>query len=273
MHRSVSQYTTYVKCGEAYRLERRTEAPQRPAAWLVQGTAVHAAVEAYELSYQEMSTADAVDIFNATYDAGIEGLAVGEPDMDRWLTGNARVKGGTDVARRALVGAQQVADYIARMPERLMAVWEPMPDYLAIELPFEIELGPVRVKGFIDQVLEAPDGRLFVRDLKTGTKLPETPFQLGVYSLALEQLYGERATHGDFWMFKNDAATPAYDLSYYTRERVTRWFVEMDRAESAGIYLPNPGDHCRVCDVSEWCDAVGTRRTEYQPATGGIAIA
>ena len=62
-HRSVSQYTTYVQCGEAYRLERVAKAPQTPAAWFVQGTAVHAAVEAYELSYRALTAAEAVKVF------------------------------------------------------------------------------------------------------------------------------------------------------------------------------------------------------------------
>lgn len=273
MHRSVSQYTTYVKCGEAYRLERIAKAPQRPAAWLVQGTAVHAAIEAYELSYRELSAANAVDIFNATYDAGIEELAAREPNLDRWLTGNGRVKGATDIVRRAEVGAQQVTDYIATIPFVGLNIWEPAPDYLAIELPFEIDLDGVIVKGFIDQVLEdARSGGLLVRDLKTGTKLPDTPFQLGVYAIAVEQIFGVRPGYGDFWMFKNGGPTAPYDLSDFTRPRVARWFREMDRSESAGIYLPSPGDGCRVCSVSEWCDAVGSRRNDYQP-NGGTAIA
>lgn len=265
MHRSVSQYTTYVQCGEAYRLERVARAPQTPAAWFVQGTAVHAAVEAYELSYRALTAAEAVKVFEAAYEQGITELLETEPDPDRWLTGNVRTKGSVDIARREDVGRQQVLDYIAAMPNSPFTVWEVGPDYLAVELPFELVLGDVLVKGYIDQVLEDASGRLLVRDLKTGTKLPATPLQLGVYALAVEDAYGIRPGYGDFYMFKNGGPTPAYDLSDFTRERLTRWFADMDRAESAGIYLASPGDACRVCSVYQWCDAVGPRRAEYQP--------
>jgi len=264
-HRSVSQYTTYVQCGEAYRLERVAKAPATPAAWFAMGTAVHAAVEAYELSYRTMTADEAVAIFDARYDADVNEMAQVQPDLDKWLTGNARTKGSVDVARRAVTGAQQVRDYIAAMQAKPSEIWELGPDYLAVELPFELQLGDVLVKGYIDQVLALPDGRPFVRDLKTGTKLPSTPFQLGVYSLAFEQITGEKASHGDFWMFKNNGPTEPYPLHTFTRERLTRWFADMDRSETAGLYLANPGESCRVCGVYQWCDAVGPRREDYQP--------
>jgi len=264
-HRSVSQFTTYVQCGEQYRLERVAKAPQTPAAWFVQGTAVHAAIEAYELSYRALTADEALKVFEEKYEEGIAALMETEPDPDRWLTGNVKTKGSVDIARREGVGREQVRDYIAAMPGSPFTVWEVMPDYLAVELPFELQLGEVLVKGFIDQVLEDAEGRLLVRDLKTGTKLPSTPLQLGVYALAVEDAYGVRPTHGDFYMFKNGGPTTAYDLAEFTRERVTRWFYDMDRAESAGVYLASPGDSCRVCSVYQWCDAVGPRRAQYQP--------
>lgn len=263
MHRSVSQYTTFIQCGEAYRLERVAKAPQTPAAWLVQGTAVHAAIEAYELSYRALTAGEAASVFQAKYEQGIAELLEVEPDPDRWLTGNARTKGSLDISRRQDAGEQQVRDYIAAMPASPFTVWEIMPGYLAVELPFELVLGDVLVKGFIDQVLEDESGRLLVRDLKTGSKRPVTPLQLGVYALAVEDAYGVRPGYGDFYMFKDGGPTAAYDLSEYTRERVGRWFHDMDRAESAGIYLASPGDHCRVCSVYQWCDAVGPRRADY----------
>jgi hypothetical protein len=47
-HRSVSQYSSFVRCGEAYRLEKIAKAPQNQAAWFIQGTAFHEAVEKWE---------------------------------------------------------------------------------------------------------------------------------------------------------------------------------------------------------------------------------
>ena len=47
--RSVSQFSTYMSCGEQYRLSRVAQAPQRPAAWFAMGSAVHEVIEQWEL--------------------------------------------------------------------------------------------------------------------------------------------------------------------------------------------------------------------------------
>lgn len=46
-HRSFSQFTSWLKCGKAYQLERVLEAPTMPAWYLVGGSAVHSAIETY----------------------------------------------------------------------------------------------------------------------------------------------------------------------------------------------------------------------------------
>lgn len=46
-HRSFSQFTSWLKCGKAYQLERVLEAPAMPAWYLVGGSAVHSAIETY----------------------------------------------------------------------------------------------------------------------------------------------------------------------------------------------------------------------------------
>lgn len=44
-HRSFSQFTSFVRCGKAYELERVVQVPQSPAWWFVGGSAFHEAVE------------------------------------------------------------------------------------------------------------------------------------------------------------------------------------------------------------------------------------
>jgi RecB family exonuclease len=185
-----------------------------------------------------------------------------EPDLDRWRTGTPKTKGGVDATRRRQRGAEQVAAYIGYRRGDPFEIWE-SPDGPAVELEFRVELGGVEVLGYIDQVLEAPDGSLRVRDIKTGTKLPESAFQLGVYAEAVEQMYGVRPAFGDFFMCKNNAPTSAFDLRAYTTERLGRWFARLDRAVSVGAFIPNPGDACRTCGVARFCDAVGSDRDTY----------
>lgn len=45
---SYSQYETYLACGEKYRLTRIEQVPEQPAWYLVGGSAVHEATEAYD---------------------------------------------------------------------------------------------------------------------------------------------------------------------------------------------------------------------------------
>jgi hypothetical protein len=262
-HRSVSQLTSWVRCGEAYRLERIARAPEVPAAWTLQGTAVHAAVEHWELSGQTASLEETLGVFYASWDTGFTKMQKAEPDLDLWRTGTPRTKGGTDAARRRQRGAEQVAAYIGYRRDDPFKIWAAPDGRLAVELKFRIELGGIEVLGYIDQVLEAPDGSLRVRDLKTGTKLPESAFQLGVYAEAVEQAFGVRPAYGDFFMCKNNAPTDAFDLSGYTTERLGRWFARLDRAINAGAFIPNPGDACRTCGVARFCDAVGSDRETY----------
>jgi len=49
-HRSFSAFTSWLRCGKAFQLERNLQAPQEPAWWFVGGSAFHAAAEAFLLA-------------------------------------------------------------------------------------------------------------------------------------------------------------------------------------------------------------------------------
>lgn len=265
-HRSVSQYTTFVRCGEQYRLTKIEQAPQTPAAWFFQGIAFHVAIEAWEKSLRELPDEMVTQLYVSEYRKQETRAKGVEPDVSKWLTGG-RVKPENDVVRRLERGEAQVKDYMAwaRSKADEWRIWQFLPGEAACELPFSLHFGDVEVIGSIDQVVEFRDGTLRPRDLKTGTKLPDTAFQLAVYDFALEELFGFKCQWGDFYMAKNTDATDPRDLSYYTRERLTRWFENMDRAVRLGIFLPNPGDVCRTCGVRRYCDAGGGDSDEYAP--------
>jgi len=46
-HRSFSSFSSWVRCGKSWQLERQLQAPSEPAWWFVGGSAFHAAVENY----------------------------------------------------------------------------------------------------------------------------------------------------------------------------------------------------------------------------------
>lgn len=253
-HRSVSQLTTFTRCGEMYRLERVESVPPRPAAWLAQGTAFHKAIEEWERSLRQMPADRVRAIYCEEYTRLIgEGLDA-EPNLDRWLTGG-RTKASDDIDRRRQRGLEQVNGYLSWAASSGDRVWLMYGDTPAVEVEFSLDLDGIQVVGFIDQIKEWSTGQVGPSDLKTGSKRPDWPIQLGVYALAIEEMFGFRPAWGDFYIAKMGRPDPPVDLTGFTRERVTAWFHMLDRAIREGLFLPNPGDSCRTCGVSEYCEA------------------
>lgn len=261
--RSVSQLLSYSNCGEEYRLSRRTDAPQRPAGWLYHGTAVHDAIEAWEKSGRSMPEEELHTLYLTRYRTLVNERLETSP-LSEWMTGGMK-KPETDLTDREDVGWYQVQDYVQ---EALKAfeLWE----VVESELAFDILIGEVRVIGYIDQVVrDRLTGELHCVDIKTGAKVPASPVQLAIYRVALQTLYPDKPIADVFyWAHLGRPASKTgktkpkpskwveEDLSDWPVERVAQWLKDMDRSEAAGIYLPSPGDGCRVCSVQQWCSAM-----------------
>lgn len=262
-HRSVSQLLSFSQCGEAYRLERRTDAPRREAGWFHHGTAAHQAIEDWENSGRTLTNAELEEIFLTSYRTNVN-AALEEIPLEQWMTGGNK-KPETDLTDREEIGWWQVQDYVQFALERA-DFWE----VVATEQEFRIELNDVEVLGYIDQVVRDKfTGELIARDLKSGTKVPPTPVQLAIYRYALIELYPDEAIAETFEWVKlgrpgsKTGKTPPKrvelipeDLAQWPPERVARWLVDMDKTEAQGLYLPSPTSDCdRVCGVAQWCRA------------------
>lgn len=266
VRRSVSQFTTYAQCGEQFRLQKIARAPSRPACWFHQGTASHHVIEAYETGGRELAIDDAVTMFNAEYDRLVEADLIKWPEWDAWMTGGAK-KGEKDMEDRKALGAWQVREYF-KYAEENAANWR----VIASEVEFVIELGGVEVLGYIDQIRQHIDGQIEVADLKGGSTIPGSAFQLGVYALAAEEYMGERPTKASFIKLArmkqgNAKERPTteltHDLAPWTREMIGRMFSEFDKAERLGIYLPNPTEDChRTCGAAQFCSVPGKGHAE-----------
>lgn len=261
--RSLSQLHTYSRCPEQFRLERLAKGPRQPAAWLPQGVALHAAIEAWERSDRQMDVEDAISIFTTEYDHGVQEM------LDDWAYGDWLPDGVkktvTSIEDRRETGQMHVRYFIA---DALAATWRPwrLPDGSpGVEIGFRLEFGTVPVVGYIDSVMEWPDGSLSPLDYKS--KDSDQPDQLGLYALVLREVFEEDATTGYFWRGqltspkqenrRPKGLTDPIDLSRYTREYFTELFAEMDAGVRAGCFVPNSGQHCRVCPVQSACRAMG----------------
>lgn len=263
-NRSFSQWQTYASCSEKYRLQKVEKVPEDMTAWAPQGNAFHTGTEEWELSGRALPTDEVVEIAVAEYDRLIAAQWEKQPDPSGWLTGG-RTKVDTDIARRRDRVIEQTRGYIEYSLENEHQ-FRPaeLPDGRpAVEVPFEIVLNGVMVRGAIDLILQWSDGTMTVRDLKTGNKLPNDPLQLAVYAMAWRKYFGDLIEYGDFFMCKNNAPTAPYYLGDYPDAVIASWVEMMHRSEQSGIYLPNGGDHCRVCTVSKYCSLMGAQKQAY----------
>lgn len=251
VHRSVSQLKQYDRCAYAYQLQRLEKVWSRPAAWLAQGTAVHAAAEMWEKTGRTAPLDDVNDVFDSVYQKEIEESLEVAPMAD-WF-GSGPYGPESDIERRYGIGRSQVSkylDYYYTVPEEV--IWLSPKGEPGIEIGFDIELDGILVRGFIDSVIQLGDD-VIVRDIKTGN-LPGDDFQLGVYGLALSIAYHvDQPEVGDYWMGKTGKPTKPYQIGWWNEERVTEEFVTLEQKIISGSFPPNPGSNCRVCPVSHAC--------------------
>ncbi|WNN95924.1 Casa4 exonuclease [Mycobacterium phage Ciao] len=253
--RSVSQLSQFDKCPFSWKLARHERVWKRPAAWLQQGTGVHAVAEKYMLSKlagSPLTREECYEIFKAEYADGINEATEETPNLGWWFA-SGPYRGADDIERRWGIGLQQVdktLDWIDN--HQSLEVWHTPDGTPGIELAIEFELDGIEIRGYIDAVLVL-DGEVQVVDWKSGAK-PGDDFQLAVYALALKQLYGVEITRGVYFMAKTGKPTYPYDLTDWTREKISARFHDMERKLEAGDFTPKPGASCARCDVALSCE-------------------
>ena len=243
--RSVSQVNQYRRCPYQYYLQRIEKVWQKPAAWLPQGTAVHASVESYEKSDRTMTLDEAQAVYLDSYVSECNAY-LEKVSLVGWFW-SGPYSPDEDIPRRRDLGLAQIERYLD------FAADNPAPDTLdgvkAVEIPFEIQLGDVPARGFIDQVVKRKP-----IDVKSGNK-PGDEFQLATYAGALEQMYDIKPTQGYYWMGRAGALTTPFDLRDWTQQRLTDEFGEVNEAIESEIFDPDPEQSkCRFCDVRMSCE-------------------
>lgn len=228
-----------------------------PAAWFIQGTAVHSAVEAWEKSYRSMKPTLVLSIYADIWDQEEAKSWKQEPEADAWQKSGVK-KTKTDLADRLARGRDQVITYMENTRKERLRPWTTPEGWVASEVPFEEEFDGVLIRGFIDLVMEDPDSKaLLVRDLKTGTQKPVGPIQLKTYAIALKKKYGVDVAWGDYWMCKDGGPSSPINLGDIPDRLIVSQYQIMDAAEKGQMYGANIGDHCRRCDVARHCPYVG----------------
>lgn len=264
---SYSSLSTYLKCGESYRLSRIEKVPEAPAYWLPGGTAVHYGCEVFDqeyeggLDYQE-AVARGVQAYHDKFTEAVAELDA-QRDGQEWRAGGRRSKqwpNGEDATWWRTEGPPQVARYADwRLGHSALHIWTvPETGDLAIELPFSTDLGNGNLThGYIDRIfINEASLELIVVDLKSGQRTPSDPTQLALYATAVEIEHGIRPRYGAYYMTREGALKGEADLSRFDRNMLGMWLTMARTGIENELFLPHIDSMCNTCSVRNYCYAM-----------------
>jgi putative RecB family exonuclease len=248
---SPSRAGDFMQCPLLYRFRVVDRLPEAPSPVAVRGTVVHAVLERIFDLPAGSRTLDAA-----------RGLLPGQ-----W----ERVREENPLLGDLFEGdGSAVAEWLAGA-EKLLAQWFELEDPTRLE-PSDRELyvetaldDGLVLRGYVDRVDVAPDGRIRVVDYKTGRAPREAfeakaLFQMKFYALVLWRLRGQVPAllqlvylgSGELLRYSPDEV----DLLATERKLKALW-VAIARAAESGDWRASPGRLCDWCDHRGLCPAWG----------------
>lgn len=264
---SYSGLSTYLECGEKFRLTRVNKAPRSPAYWFAGGTAVHYGAEVYDLNValdgnsHEVAMDAAIKGFHHSFQAEIAKANEENPGAE-WRAGGRATKANPNKEDDwwwALDGPIQVKQYCEwRQAHNLLNLWVTPDGTLAVELGYELTLpgSTTPTRGYIDRVFQHKGtGELITVDLKSGSRVPADVTQLGLYSSAIEAKYGVRPQFAAYYMTRKAELTERVDLTRFNAGMLGQWLDKARVGIEAGVFLPHITSMCGTCEVRDLCYA------------------
>lgn len=245
-HFSHSALADYIRCGKAYELKRLKKLPEPPAWWFIGGRAVHNATQVIDET--GMLNADEVTI-KAVWQEQFDGECAAEferwPDEDSWVTYSSQ-----NYQSWAAKGLQYVKNWIQWRKEISWSL-------LSVEYPVSQTLpNGLEIKAYVDRIfLDEATESIVVVDLKTGSKQPDNPMQLGIYAALLpHDIIDGRPVRAGYWMAKDNK---------FVEKRVRHWNLDtigrMGNLLYSGVdgkvFLPVVTNACFICSVKDACYA------------------
>ena len=278
---SPSRASDFQSCPLRYRLRHVDRLPEPPGPEAYRGTLVHAVLERlFDLPAADRTLRRALELVPAEWqrlieeaDGGLVELLLGpEGNWERQLAGEPLEPAPPEVLERFLQQAEQ-----------RLAVYFEMEDPTSLE-PAERELlvraevaGGLQLRGYVDRLDRAPDGRTRVVDYKTGRSPSEffeqqAMFQLRCYALALSR-DDEGVTPTVLQLlYLGDGQTLRYrpdeaDLRATERKLAALWQAIL-RAYERNDWRPRKSKLCDYCSFKAYCPEWGGTLPE---ASGGGA--
>ncbi|WP_322921942.1 RecB family exonuclease [Nocardioides renjunii] len=248
---SPSRAGDFMACPLMYRFRTIDRLPEAPSPNAVRGTVVHKVLEdLFDLPALERTPERAADMLDPAWDALLEAEpALGEmfggegPDVATWMAS----------CRTVLQRYFDLED-----PRRL----EPAERELYVEALLDSRL---LLRGFVDRVDVAPDGRIRVVDYKTGRSPgvdheAKALFQMKFYALVIWRLRGVVPSvlqlvylgNGEILRYEPDE-----DDLRATERKVEALWTAIQLARESGDWRPRPSRLCDWCSFHPYCPTKG----------------
>jgi putative RecB family exonuclease len=250
---SPSRAADFMQCPMLYRFRVVDRLPEPPSPAAARGSLVHAVLEQlFDLPPQERTTGNATDLVPGAWARMVEQ----EPALATLLQADE------DDSVTVEDWFEQAASYVERWftledPTRL----EP----LERELYVEAKVGDLTIRGYVDRLDQAADGRLRVVDYKTGRAPSETfearaLFQLKFYALALWRSRGVLPARLQLVYLRDGQVLwidPTEDELLATERKIRALWKAIEQAATTGDWRPRPGRPCTWCAHQAVCPAWG----------------
>ncbi len=248
---SPSRAGDFMACPLMYRFRTIDRLPEEPSPDAVRGTVVHKVLEdLFDLPAAGRTPEAAADMLEPTWAALVEaepalaGMFGDEgPDLAAWLTS----------CRTVLARYFDLED-----PRRL----EPADRELYVEALLDSRL---LLRGFVDRVDVAPDGRIRITDYKSGRSPAvgfeaKALFQMKFYALVIWRLRGVVPSvlqlvylgNGEILRYEPDE-----DDLRATERKVEAVWTAIQLAHETGDWQPSPSRLCDWCSYHQFCPTKG----------------
>jgi putative RecB family exonuclease len=246
-------------CSLKWKLRKLDKVPSRPGWSLVGGNAVHRVTEAIDRRDFGVPVEPADLDFAAVFDLLLAEALERSPEFgtsDFYRAGRQSKENPNkeDEAWWRKHGPVMVQRWVDFKRVTNWQIWLTPQGEPAIELALQAEYGGVPVKGYLDRVMETPNGDLVVLDLKTGSSEPKSNNQLGQYGDMVAKLLGEeyRPKWGTYWMARTGGLTPPMDLAPLARD-LDHDYRTAARIIGLELFLASPSNLCGSCSVNQAC--------------------
>ena len=240
-----------MSCPLLYRLRTIDRLPEEPSPDAVRGTVVHKVLEdLFDLPALERTPERAREMLVPAWDDLVEA----EPELAGMFGGE-----GAAVATW-LTSCRTVLDryFDLEDPQRL----EPADRELYVEALLDSKL---LLRGFVDRIDVAPDGRIRVVDYKSGRSPgvgyeAKALFQMKFYALVLWRMRGVVPAMLQLIYLGNGEILryePDEDDLRATERKVEAVWAAIRLAQETGDWQPNPSRLCDWCSYHQFCPTKG----------------